>query len=249
MNKVALITGASRGIGASIALELSKKGYDIVINYNTSEEQAKILKKQIEEKYSNNVLIIKCDITKEEEINNMVKEALNHFSKIDILINNASLELNTEFDEKTKEDFIKTLDTNLVGPFLLSRLVGNIMYENKYGKIINISSNNAIKKYDPITLEYDASKAGLINLTHNLAKKYAPYINVNCITPGWIMSEKVKKLNDELSGMLENEESKKILKERFGKPEEVALLVSFLVSDEASYINDQVISIDGGLND
>ena len=122
----------------------------------------------------------------------------------------------------------------------------NYMLENKKGNIVNITSNNAINQYDPSTLEYDASKVGIISLTHNLAVEFAPYINVNAVAPGWVMTEKVKELNDSLDGMLEQEESKKILIHRFTYPEEVANLVYFLTTDEAKSINNQVITIDGG---
>ena len=115
-----------------------------------------------------------------------------------------------------------------------------------HGKIINIASNNAISKMDPITLEYDASKAGLINLTHNLALEFAPFVNVNAIAPGWIKTEKIKKINDELDGKFIEEESKKILLNRFAEMEDVCNLVLFLASEKANYINSEVIRIDGG---
>ena len=121
------------------------------------------------------------------------------------------------------------------------------MIKNKYGKIVNISSNNAINKNDPTTLEYDASKAGLISLTHNLALELKPFVNVNAVAPGWVMTEKVKKINDSLDGMLEKEEKKKILLNKIADPSDIANVVYFLSSDEANYINNQVIIVDGGV--
>ena len=120
------------------------------------------------------------------------------------------------------------------------------MYKNKSGKIINISSNNAFDKFDPTTLEYDASKAALISMTHNFAKQYAPYINVNAIAPGWIMTDKILKLDESLDNKFISSESKNILLNRFATMDDIANLVLFLASDKSSYINNEVIKIDGG---
>ena len=138
---------------------------------------------------------------------------------------------------------MKILEVNLVGTFLVSKYVSEIMIKNKYGKIINISSTNGIDKYFPMCLDYDASKAGIISLTHNLALQLAPYVNVNCVAPGWIGTENELKDIDEEYKKLEEE---KIFVKRIGTPEEVANVVTFLVSDEASYINNAVIRVDGG---
>ena len=142
--------------------------------------------------------------------------------------------------------FMHTLYINLVGTFLISRKIAEEMYKNKYGKIINISSNNAFDKYDPITLEYDASKAALISMTHNFAKQYAPYINVNAIAPGWIMTDKILNLDDSLDNNFISSESRNILLNRFGTIDDIVNLVLFLASDKSSYINSEVIRIDGG---
>lgn len=244
MNKTILITGASSSIGKEIALKFMKENYNLVLTYNNNQDSILELKEYLD-KNKVNYIIEKCDLTKEEDINKLFNLAKEKYQKIDILVNNAALELLTDFNLKTKENFMDVLNVNLVGPFLLSRLVGNLMYEQKSGKIINIVTNNAIDQYDANTLEYDTSKSALVTLTHILAKHYAPYINVNAIAPGWIMSDKVKKLNDDLNGMLEIEESKNILKNRFGNCSEVADLVFFLST--ADYINSEVIRIDGGL--
>ncbi len=245
--KTALITGGATGIGRAISKSLAKDGFNIIIHYNSSYDKAISLQKEIECTYNVKCMTIKCDLKNEEEINNMYSEIKNNFNKVDVLVNNAALEVNSDLCDKNFNTFEDVLKVNLIGPFYLSKLVGLDMYNNKYGKIINISSNNAIDKYDPTTLEYDASKAGLISLTHNLAKAFAPYVNVNAICPGWIKSDKVANLNNSLDGMLEKEESKTILKNRFGSVDEVAYLVSFLVSDKADYINSEVIRIDGGV--
>lgn len=246
MRKVVLVTGSSIGIGSSIIKEFAKNNYNVVINYNNNGKSAFDLKKHVEENYNIEALVIKCDISNEIEVKNMIDEILNKFNKIDVLVNNASIENTSDLCDKNFNTFSKVINVNLIGTFLVSKYAGSIMLKNKYGKIINVSSNNAIDKYDPSTIEYDASKAGIISLTHNFAKAYAPYINVNCIAPGWIETENVKNLDKSLDGKLISDESKKILLNRFGLPDEVAKLVYFLSSDDASYINNEIIRIDGG---
>lgn len=240
-NKVALITGSSRGIGRSIAISLAKKGCNIIINYITNLESANSLNDELK-KYNIETMIIKCDMSNEEEIKNMVEKSLEKFGKIDYLVNNAAFCLDTIYQDKTKDNFIKTLDVNLVGPFLLSRLVADVMYSNKFGKIVNISSTNGIDTYYEESLDYDASKAGLISLTHNLSKHYAPYINVNCVCPGWVDTDMNKNLDDEFI----KDECKKIYINRFAFPDEITAVVTFLLSDEASYVNNSIIRVDGG---
>ena len=171
---------------------------------------------------------------------NIIKEK---FGTLDVLVNNAGIAIDTTFEDKTKENFRKTLELNLIAPFFLTRLFADDMYNNKQGKIINISSTNAIDSYYEFSLDYDASKAALINLTHNLANHYSPYINVNCVCPGWINTP----MNQELSEEFKQKEINKILLNRFADPEEIANLVYFLSTDEASYINDSIIKIDGGV--
>lgn len=242
-NKVALITGSSKGIGRAIAISLAKRNCDVIIHYNNSYEEALITKEECE-KYNVKTLLVKADLSNESEIKNMIDEITGYFEKIDILVNNAGIAIDTLFSDKTKENFMKTLEVNLVGTFLVSKYISEIMLKNKYGKIVNISSTNGIDKYFPMCLDYDASKAGIISLTHNLSLQLAPYINVNCVAPGWIGTENELKDIDEEYKKLEEE---KIFVKRIGTPEEVANVVSFLVSDEASYINNAVIRVDGGI--
>lgn len=247
--KVALVTGSAKGIGKAIILDLASKGCNVIINYLTSEQEAYELKKELENKYHVEVLVIKADISNELDVKEMITKIIDRFNKIDILVNNAAIEINSELKNKTKDSFIKVLNTNVVGTFLVSKYVGEYMMKEKYGKIINITSNNAINKYDPVTLEYDASKAAIISLTHNFSKAFSPFINVNAIAPGWVKTESIEKIDLELDGNFIKEESKKILKKRFAEPNEIASLVSFLVSDDAEYINNEVIKIDGGTID
>lgn len=241
-NKVALITGASRGIGASIALDLASHNCNVVINYNNSKKQALKLVSEIEEKYKVNAISLKADVSCEEEVVAMVNDAINKFGHIDILVNNVGIAIDTLFEDKTVSNFQKILDVNLIGTFLVSKYVGVHMLKNKYGKIINISSTNGIDTFYPMSLDYDASKAGVISLTHNLALEYAPFINVNAIAPGWVNTE----MNKELDQDFIDEENKKIFLRRFADPSEIAKVVTFLASDDASYINGTVIRVDGG---
>ena len=246
MAKVVFVTGYAKGIGAACIKKFALEGYDVAIHYRSSETSARKLENWIKENTNSKTLLLKSDIQNEEEVKKMVTKIIDAFGHIDVLVNNAALEINSEFEEKNAQNFLNVLNTNLVGTFLVSKYVSKWMLEKKTGKIINITSNNAINQYDPSTLEYDASKAGMISLTHNLAVEFAPYINVNAVAPGWVMTEKVKELNDSLDGILEQEESKHILIQRFAYPEEVASLVYFLSTEESRSINNQVITIDGG---
>ena len=239
---VCLVTGSSRGIGRSTVLEMAKSGLDVIINYYHHEKEALELKKYILDNYDVQVLCIKCDISVEEEVEKMVNEIVDHFGKIDILVNNASVCRDTLLMDKTVRDFKRILDVNLIGTYLCSKYVGKVMMENKKGKIINISSTNAIDTFYPESCDYDAAKAGVISLTHNLAREFAPFINVNCVCPGWVKTD----MNKDLSIEQINEERKKILLGRFAEADEIAKIIVFLASSKANYINDAIIRVDGG---
>ena len=239
---VCLVTGSSRGIGRSTVLEMAKSGLDVIINYYHHEKEALELKKYILDNYDVQVLCIKCDISVEEEVEEMVNEIVDHFGKIDILVNNASVCRDTLLMDKTVRDFKRILDVNFIGTYLCSKYVGKVMMENKKGKIINISSTNAIDTFYPESCDYDAAKAGVISLTHNLAREFAPFINVNCVCPGWVKTD----MNKDLSIEQINEERKKILLGRFAEADEIAKIIVFLASSKANYINDAIIRVDGG---
>lgn len=243
MNKVVLVTGGAQGIGKAIILELAKNHYDVVINYLTSNKAAALLEEEIKKNYDVRVMTIQADVSKEEEVEAMISLIEKKWGGVDILINNAAVDLSNLFHLKTADEFRKTLDVNVVGAFNCSKRVYRHMLDQEYGRIINISSTNGINTYYPMCIDYDASKAALISLTHNLAFEYGPYINVNAIAPGFIGTD------NELDGYDEEflkEEQEKIMVNRYGKPEEVAYLVKFLISDEANFINNTIIRIDGG---
>ena len=233
MEKIILITGGTSGLGYATVKKL--ENCKIILTYNNNALKAESMK-------SENIDVFKCDMTNENDIKKLYNYVVEKYGYIDVLINNAAIAIDTLYEDKTKENFIKTLDTNLIGPFLLSRYFGDLMYQRKSGKIINISSTNGIDTNYPMSLDYDASKAGLISLTRNLALQYAPYVLVNAVAPGWINTEMNKNLDNDF---IDNE-TKKILLNRFAESEEIANVIKFLVSDDASYINNTVIRVDGG---
>ena len=244
MKKTVLITGASRGIGKATAVEFAKNGYNVVINYVSNDFAASSLKSFIVENYDVDVMLCKCDVSHEEDVKKMVSDIISHFGCIDVLVNNAGIAIDTTFEDKTIENFKKTLDVNLIGPFIVSREVGKYMIKQKKGSIVNVASANGIDTYYQYSLDYDASKAALINLTHNLSEYFVPYIRVNAVAPGWVNTE----MNKELDEDYVKEECEKIYLRRFAKPEEIAKAIYFLASDDASYINNEVLRVDGGCN-
>ena len=238
-----LVTGSSRSLGKSIIIEYAKNGYDVIINYNKSKDKALELKKYVESTYHVKALVLGCDISKETDIDKMIEEIYKEFGHLDILVNNASIALDQDFELKTKEDFMKTLEVNLVGTYLLSKKIGLKMKEAKKGNIINISSTNGLETTYPESIDYDASKAGVISLTHNLANYFGPFIRVNTVCPGWINTD----MNKDLDKDFIKKELDKIILGRFAETSEIANLVYFLGTDKASYINDSIIRIDGGV--
>ena len=229
-----LITGITGELGESICKLLVQNNFNVIGTYNKNIDK----KNELEHKY--NIEIIRCDLTSLDDINSLVSYVTNKYEHIDILINNAAFYQDEPIEEKTKETFMKVLDVNLVGPFLLSKKLGKYMLDNKYGKIINVASTNGIDTYYPESIDYDASKAGLINLTKNLAKYYAPYICVNAIAPGWIETKDTLNMDESFI----KEEKEKILLNRFGSPYEIARSILFLCEND--YIDGEIIRIDGG---
>lgn len=238
-SKTVLVTGSSSGLGYETILKFASNGYNVIITYLNNKEKALKLESEVKEKYNVETLVIKCDISNENDIDNLYNEIKKKFNNLDILVNNAGISIDTLFEFKNKKDFTKILETNLVGTFLLTKKIAELI---KSGSIIIISSTNAIDSYYEYSLDYDASKAGLINLTHNLANHYAPNIRVNCICPGWMNT----KMNESLTEEQKTEFEKGILLNRFANPKEVANVIYFVSSNEASYINDSIIKVDGG---
>ena len=237
---VVLITGASRGIGRATALKFAQNKYDIALNYYSDDIKANETKNEIE-KYGVKCVLYKCDISNKDEVKKMIDSIWNDFGRIDSLVNNAGIANDTLPFEKNIDDFKRVLDVNLIGTYLVSKYVSKHM--NK-GSIINVASTNALNQYYPYSLDYDASKAGVISLTHNLATTLSPKVRVNAVAPGWVNTD----MNKELDSNYVKEECKSIMLGRFAEPNEIANVIYFLASDDASYINNSVIRIDGGTN-
>lgn len=242
MNKIALITGGTRGIGKQIALTFAKEGYNIAINYRTENEDLKNTKKEIEE---NNV---KCftfqgDVTNFKDCEQFVKQIVEEFGNIDVLVNNAGITRDTLLMRMKEEDFKQVIDTNLIGTFNVTKNVIGNMIKARNGRIINISSVVGISGNAGQT-NYSASKAGIIGFTKSLAKEVASRnITVNAVAPGFIETQ----MTDVLKEDIKEEIAKKIPLKRMGTPQDVANVVKFLASNDSSYITGQVINIDGGM--
>jgi len=240
-DKIALITGASRGIGRATALCFAREGASIIVNYHRAQDQAENLVREIQG-IGADAYTIKCDVSIEKEVKEMIQRSLTHFGRIDILVNNAGIAVHGSIFEKTADQWKQTMDTNLLGTFLCSKYVAQEMLKYGGGKIVNVSSTNATNCFNPDVMDYDASKAGMLILTRDLAKKLAPSIRTNCVSPGWVITDMTKSLPNEI---ISREESKIYLK-RFANPEEIAKAILFLASDDASYINGINLVVDGG---
>ncbi|MBU5677387.1 3-oxoacyl-[acyl-carrier-protein] reductase [Alkaliphilus sp. MSJ-5] len=240
--KTALVTGGSRGIGRSIALALANQGANVIINYTSNEESAAKVVEEIES-FNVKALAVKANVSNAEEINDMMDKIEEMFDGIDILVNNAGITRDNLFIRMKEEDWDQVMDINLKGVFLCTKAVVRKMIKQKYGKIINLSSVVGVVG-NPGQANYCASKAGVIGFTKSLAKEIAgKNITVNAIAPGFIETDMTKVLPENVKeSMLEIIPMKK-----YGKPEDIANLVLFLSSDNASYITGQVIHVDGGM--
>ena len=244
MNKVAFITGATRGIGKQIALTLAKEGYDIALNYRSENEDLAAIINEIENiREDIKCFTVKADISNFEECENAVKSIIDNFGKIDVLVNNAGITKDTLLLRMKKEDFDSVIDVNLGGTFNVTKNVASYMLKAKSGRIINISSVVGVSG-NAGQCNYAASKAGVIGFTKSLAKELASRnILVNAIAPGFIETA----MTDCLSDDVKNEIAKNIPLKRMGNVQDVANVVKFLASDDSSYITGQVINIDGGM--
>lgn len=234
-----IITGGTKGIGKAIALTLAKEKHNLILTYVNDDTSALQLKKELEQ--HTNILILKSNVTKEEEVIKLLDIAVSKFNNIDVLINNAGISIDTTLEDKTVDNFKKILEVNLIGPFLTSKYIGGYMFKNKKGKIINISSTNGIDTYYKESLDYDASKAGLNSITHNFANIYAPFVTVNAIACGWVDTD----MNKDMDIEFRNKQLNKILLNRFANPSEIANVVNYLIND--TYINNSIIRVDGGV--
>src|SRR3990172_13376962 len=183
-DKVVLITGSSRGIGKATALAFAREGAKVVVNYTKEEKDAEATTQEIK-KMGSEAIALKCDVSQEKQVEDMVSAAIDHFGRLDVLVNNAGIVLDIPLFEKTVEQWKRILEVNLIGVFLCSKYAAPHLRKTK-GKIVNISTTNVFNSPAPEDADYDASKAGVVSLTKNLAKELAPDILVNSVAPGWV---------------------------------------------------------------
>ena len=239
---VAIVTGASRGIGKAIALQFATEGAKVVVNYNRSDQQGAEVVNEIK-KRGGQAIPVKANVSSPTDVKRLVQTAIDTFGRVDILVNNAGVLLTENFPETTEATWDTTMDVNLKGAYLCCKEVVPIMLKQKKGKIINISSNSAL--YHPSAMryvEYVTSKAGMNGLTKALALRLGPYITVNAICPGFIKTEMVEHVDPETERRIIEESAAK----RCGRPEEIASAAVFLASDEAEFITGELLIVAGG---
>lgn len=239
--KVALVTGASRGIGRGIALEMAREGADVVVNYNQSKERAEQVAREIKT-MGRRALLVKADVAKTDQVEQMRTQVVQEFGGVQILVNNAGTHYHLKSWEMDRTEWSRVLAVNLDGAFLCCKAFSPEMRARKWGRIINISSIVAFTGTDH-EAHYGASKAAIIGLTKALTLELAPYkITVNAIAPGWIETD--------MTSVNEPGQIKKALEliplGRFGKPEDIAHAAVFLASDQASFITGQTLHVNGG---
>lgn len=242
MSKIAIVTGASGGIGSAIAKGLAREDVFVIINYNNGKEKAIKVKEEIEAE-GFKAEIMQCSISDYDKCQEFIKTVIDTYGSVDILVNNAGITRDNLLMKMTEEDFDKVLETNLKGSFNTIRFTSRQMLKQRSGRIINITSVVGVSG-NAGQANYAASKAGMIGLTKSAAKELAKKgVTVNAIAPGFIETEMTDKLSDKVK-----EETKiKIPVGRFGKTKDIADLVCYLASDKGNYITGQVINVDGGM--
>ncbi len=242
-NKVALITGGSRGIGEKIAERFAQAGYNLIINYVSNIENVEELETKIKGNANIEILFIQSDVTSFESCENMVNEAIEKFGHIDVLVNNAGITKDTLLMRMKEEDFDKVINVNLKGTYNVTKNVIPYMMKQKYGKIVNISSVVGVSG-NAGQANYAASKAGIIGFTKSVAKELASRnILANCVAPGFIKTD----MTDVLSDSVKESINSQIPLKKMGTAEEVANAVYFLGNEENTYITGQVLNVDGGM--
>ncbi len=241
-DKVAVVTGASRGIGRSIALALAEAGADVVVNYSGSEQAAREVAAEVE-KLGRKALVVQANVSDQEQVAQLIQRTLDEFGRVDILVNNAGITRDNLLMRMKDDEWDAVIDTNLKGVYNCIKAVTRPMMKQRSGRIINISSVVAALG-NAGQANYVAAKAGVIGLTKSVAREFASRgITVNAVAPGFIETDMTSKLSEEIQAGLMTQ----IPLQRLGKPEDIAHMVRFLASEQASYITGQTFHVDGGM--
>lgn len=240
-DKILLVTGASRGIGEAVAVKFAQEGGHIVINYIKNKAAAEAVVSRITN-LGQRAIAVQADISQEQEVQVLVEQAVAEFGRLDVLVNNAGIVYDIENWQDTNLDqWRRTLDVHILGNYHCTKYASPYL-EKSHGSIVNIASTNGYTEHYPESLAYNVAKAGIISMTHDLAKALAPHVRVNAVAPGWVDTD----MNAGLSSEYMTEQASEIYLKRIAKPEEIANAVVFLASDEASFITGTVVKADGG---
>jgi 3-oxoacyl-[acyl-carrier protein] reductase len=240
--RAAIITGASRGIGRAIARLFAEEGARVVVNYNSSKNEASDVVESIKNS-GGEAIEVKADVSKYSDVQRMVESTMQTYGQVDILVNNAGVHIDKDLFETSEGEWDRTIDINLKGAYLCSKEVAQVMLKQKYGRIINMSSNSGL--YHPSSMrlvEYVASKAGMNGLTKALALRLGPHITVNAICPGFIITEMVEDVDPDIKKLILDETAL----QRPGSPEDVAESALFLASSSADFITGELLIVAGG---
>lgn len=240
-DKIVIVTGSSRGIGRATAIAFAREGANVVVNYVKNKKASDEVVAEIKI-LGRDAISVQADVASEDDVKRMVKEAVQHFGAIDVLVNNAGIIWDIPIFTKTVEQWERTIRVNLIGTFLCVKYAVPHMKDRTGASILNISSTSGIDSLSPDSADYDTSKAGVISLTKNLSQALAPNIRVNSVAPGWIDTE----INKDLPKEFIESETQKIALKRWGRPEEVAKAVLFLCSEDAGFITGSMLVVDGG---